>query len=42
MPRLNNVARGAARLLARCVTALRYMRRLNYSRHLAWIKAERA
>lgn len=27
--------------LARCIIALRYMHRLNYSRRLAWAKAAR-
>ncbi len=33
--------RAAGRFAARCWLAARYMRRLGYSRHLAWHKAAR-
>ncbi len=33
--------RATGRLIARCWLAARYMRKLNYSRHLAWHKAAR-
>ena len=33
--------RAVIRLIARCWLAARYMRRLGYSRHLAWHKAAR-
>lgn len=35
------LATRAARFAARCIVALRYMRRLNYSRRLAWAMAAR-
>lgn len=39
--RLTSILIRVACLVARCWIALRYMRKLNYSRRLAWAKAAR-
>ena len=41
MRRMINTARSAVTFVVRVVTAWRYMRRLNYSRKLAWAMAAR-
>ena len=41
MRRLIDLAAGIGGFVVRVVTALRYMRKLNYSRRLAWAKAAR-
>ena len=41
MRRLIAALTATAHLANRCRLALRYMRKLNYSAHLAWIKAAR-
>lgn len=41
MHRLTHLAARTCRFIARCFTALRYMRRLHYSRRLAWAKSAR-
>lgn len=41
MRRLINAAADVCNFITRVITAWRYMRRLHYSAHLAWIKAAR-